>query len=143
AVAFWSSSVMLESSPVPGSNAKYAVKLRPCQLTGALSRTWLSRDRSCGWSDGSAGTAVPFDAAVTSEALMPHRVYRQSLTGDGFWQPLKERAVMSKSAADVRYEEAFIPIPPPNDIEFSGERKRVRCNELLGGTSRPRRFAGT
>ena len=22
---------------------------------------------------------------------------------------------------------------PPNDIEFSGERKRVRCNELLGG----------
>jgi hypothetical protein len=30
-----------------------------------------------------------------------------------------------------------------NDIEFSGERKRVRCNEGLGGTSRPRRFAGT
>jgi hypothetical protein len=23
-----------------------------------------------------------------------------------------------------------------NDIEFSGERKRVRCNELLGGSRR-------
>ena len=23
---------------------------------------------------------------------------------------------------------------PPNDIEFSGERKRVRCNELLDRT---------
>lgn len=27
---------------------------------------------------------------------------------------------------------------PPNDIEFRGERKRVRCNEGLGGTSRSR-----
>ena len=25
-------------------------------------------------------------------------------------------------------------IPAPNDIEFSGERKRVRCNEGLGPT---------
>jgi hypothetical protein len=23
-------------------------------------------------------------------------------------------------------------LPGPNDIEFSGERKRVRCNEVLG-----------
>jgi hypothetical protein len=29
----------------------------------------------------------------------------------------------------------------PNDIEFSGERKRVRCNELLGRVlSAPRRM---
>jgi hypothetical protein len=61
---------------------------------------------------------------------MPHRVYRQSLTGDVFWQPLKGRAVMSKSAVDVRYEERFIPIPPPNDIKLSGERSEsaaARC----------------
>jgi len=63
---------------------------------------------------------------------MPHRVYRQSVTGDGFLQPLERRAMLNMSAADVRYEEAFIPISPPNDIEFSGERKRVRCNEVLG-----------
>jgi hypothetical protein len=25
----------------------------------------------------------------------------------------------------------------PNDIEFSGERKRVRCNELLDSTLSP------
>jgi hypothetical protein len=28
----------------------------------------------------------------------------------------------------------FIP-SPPNDIEFSGERKRVRCNEGLGASA--------
>jgi hypothetical protein len=25
-----------------------------------------------------------------------------------------------------------MPVRAPNDIEFSGERKRVRCNEVLG-----------
>jgi hypothetical protein len=37
---------------------------------------------------------------------------------------------MSKSAVDVRYEERFIPIPPPNDIKLSGERSEsaaARC----------------
>jgi hypothetical protein len=29
-------------------------------------------------------------------------------------------------------------VAEPNDTEFSGERKRVRCNELLGGTNRAR-----
>jgi hypothetical protein len=34
-----------------------------------------------------------------------------------------------------RHEEilTLLPPPAPNDTEFSGERKRVRCNELLAG----------
>ena len=30
----------------------------------------------------------------------------------------------------MKYE-MCLTLPLPNDIEFSGERKRVRCNELL------------
>jgi hypothetical protein len=38
---------------------------------------------------------------------------------------------------DVVYEAAHVCFERHNDIEFSGERKRVRCNELLGGDERP------
>jgi hypothetical protein len=36
---------------------------------------------------------------------------------------------------DTWFPAMRFPFEPPNDTEFSGERKRVRCNELLEGTT--------
>jgi hypothetical protein len=42
-----------------------------------------------------------------------------------------EKAISITASFETRsFYEASLRLP--NDIEFSGERKRVRCNELLG-----------
>jgi hypothetical protein len=45
---------------------------------------------------------------------------------------------MNRNRAIINF---FTPLPS-NDIEFSGERKRVRCNELLGSAT-PTNAEGT
>ena len=51
----------------------------------------------------------------------------------GYGDPATRAVETTDDDARRRFRNTALSIAPYNDIEFSGERKRVRCNEGLGG----------
>jgi hypothetical protein len=49
----------------------------------------------------------------------------------GYGDPATRAVETTDDEARRRFRKTTLSFAPHNDIEFSGERKRVRCNELL------------
>jgi hypothetical protein len=83
------------------------------------------------------GAPIPNERNASKELRLVGRVRAAQQRARSRGDPATTKPRATPFTRDVVYEAAHVCFERHNDIEFSGERKRVRCNELLGGDERP------
>ena len=69
---------------------------------------------------------------ATKERRPVERVRAAQQRAWGYGDPATRLLETTNDEARRRFRKTAVSFAPSNDIEFSGERKRVRCNEGLG-----------